>query len=113
LSQAGKATQEYGTRFEEDLSLSEDAGANIFVDAHAGIRNNLDDILSGAVIESTTKRLGESTNVFVDAHASKSTKLDDILSGKAAKRETVNESYRRTVSRGKTLVENDLFVDFD
>lgn len=113
LSQAGKATQEYGTRFEEELSLSEDVDTDIFIDAHAGVKNDLDSILSGSVIESTSRALGESTNTFVDVHAGKTTKLDDILSGKTTKTRAVTESYRRTASRGKSLVENDLFVDFD
>jgi hypothetical protein len=112
LSQAGKATQEYGTRFEEDFCISEDVdGTNVFIDAHAGIRNNLDDILSGAFVESINESLEEEADVFVDAHASEKTKLDDILSGKTD--ESLKESYRRTISRGKTLVENDLFVDFE
>ena len=108
LNQSGKATQEYGTRFEEDFCLSEDIDeTNIFVDAHAGVRNNLDDILSGAVIESVDKSLDEDADVFVDVHAQEKSNLDDILSGK------LEESYRRTTSRGKSLLENELFIDFE
>ena len=111
LNQAGKATQEYGTRFEEDFCLSEDSdGANIFMDAHANVRNNLDDIISGAFIESVDKSLEEDTSVFVDANANEPANLDDILSGTTDK---LKESYRRTTSRGKSLLENELFVDFD
>ena len=110
LSQAGKATQEYGMRFEEDFSLIEEADATVFVDAHVGIKSSLDDIISGSFIESCEKSLEEETNLFVDAHAHKKAELDTILSGKNSK---LKESYRRTVSRGKSLLENDLFVDFD
>ena len=113
LNQSGKATQEYGTRFEEDFGLSEDTSADIFFDAHAGVRNNLDDILSGAFIESVNKPLEEDTDVFMDAHANKETNLDDILSGNIEESKNLKESYRRTVSRGKSLTENELFVDFD
>ena len=110
LNQAGKATQEYGTRFEEDFCISEDIDSNVFMDAHAGVKNNLDDILSGAVIESVLNPLEEDSSVFVDAHANEDAKLDDILSGKA---DILEESYRRTTSRGKSLLENELFVDFN
>ena len=108
LSQAGKATREYGTRFEEDFG-AEDSD-NMFMDAHAGVRNNLDDILSGAFVESVDRPLEEEADVFVDIHAGKETKLDDILSGKS---DNLKESYRRTISRGKSLLENELFVDFE
>lgn len=195
LNQAGKATQEYGVRFEEDFNLEEAFGDDIFMDAHAHVRTDLDAILSGEVVESAEKPLNEDSiknaadahpvyvvvtsnrehvytdfydavdeaegplydeairiesryelpdethvtmsktdpyygrwtegdgiivtpqiiesiekplnedaDVFMDAHAGVKTKLDDILSG---------EENRRTVSRGATLVDNELFVDFD
>ena len=134
LNQAGKATQEYGVRFEEDLNLTEAFGDDLFMDAHAHVRTDLDAILSGEVVESVEKPLEEATeaDIFMDAHAGVKTKLDDVLSGtmKESKKmkedaftdfelnetyESTNlkESYRRIVSRGKTLNENELFVDFD
>lgn len=215
LSQAGKATQEYGTRFEEDFDINEAFDGDIFMDAHAHVRTDLDAILSGGVTESLTevtngdpivfidvtgsashtkeleaaaaadgfknsgewqytedsffgdvlaaaeqgnnvyfyttdddykfncKELADFANVkiinvlkdleeafdgdiFMDVHAGAKTKLDDILSGAVTEskdveeaceadcdREGLKESYRRTVSRGSTLVDNPLFVDFD
>ena len=102
------------------------------MDAHAFVRTDLDAILSGAVIESVKKPVEEDVDadVFLDAHAGIKAKLDDVLSGAVTEGKTsetaeedsevvrqkgksVNESYRRVVSRGKTLVDNELFVDFD
>lgn len=113
LNQAGKATQEYGVRFEEDLSLTEEEGSEIFMDAYASARTDLDAILSGAFIESVKKPLEEDYDIFMDAHASEKTKLDNILSGTTEESKELKESYRRTVSQGKTLLDNELFVDFD
>jgi hypothetical protein len=126
LSQAGKATQEYGVRFEEDLGLAEALGDEIFIDAHAGVRTDLDTILTGEVVESVEKPLEEAAeDVFMDAHAGVKTKLDDVLSGAVVEakeaedpageelKEDLKESYRRIVSPGQALVDNDLFVDFD
>lgn len=111
LNQAGKATREYGVRFEEDINSSTEIGPDIFMDAHANVRTDLDAILSGEVVESVEMSLEEDndSDLFVDAHADVKTNLDNILSGNGG----LKESYRRTVSRGKTLVENELFVDFD
>lgn len=128
LNQAGKATQEYGVRFEEDFNLDEAFGDDIFMDAHAHVRTDLDAILSGEVVESVEKPLEEDADLFMDAHAGVKTKLDDVLSGeitecaksneacntyKASNKKELTESYRRTISRGATLVDNELFVDFD
>lgn len=117
LSQAGKATQEYGTRFEEDFELTEAIGTDLFMDAHANVRTDLDALLSGAVIESIEKPLEESSDsdIFLDAHAGVKSKLDDVLSGEVleSKEAPLTESYRRTVSRGSSLNDNELFVDFD
>lgn len=115
LNQAGKATQEYGVRFEEDLNLEEALGDDIFMDAHAHVRTDLDAILSGEVVESVEKPLEEATegDVFIDAHAGVKTKLDDVLSGEITEEKDLKESYRRTVSRGTSLVDNPLFVDFE
>lgn len=123
LSQAGKATQEYGVRFEEDLGLAEAFGDEIFMDAHAGVRTDLDAILTGEVVESVEKPLEESAeDVFMDAHAGVKTNLDDVLSGAVveakdaedtSEKEDLKESYRRIMSPGQALVDNDLFVDFD
>ena len=109
LNQAGKATQEYGVRFEEDFTLEEAFGDDIFIDAHARIRTDLDAILSGEIVESVKKSFEEDSDLFMDAHAGVKTNLDDILSNK----EELNEHYRRITSRGATLVENELFIDFD
>lgn len=111
LNQAGKATQEYGVRFEEDLGLTEAFGDDIFMDAHAHVRTDLDTILSGEVVESVEKSLEEDADPFMDAHAGAKSNLDDVLSGKIT--ENLKESYRRTVSRGATLVDNELFIDFE
>lgn len=94
LNQAGKSTQEYGVRFEEDFSLAEAAEDELFMDAHAFVKTDLDAILSGAVIESVKKPVEEDVdaNIFLDAHAGVKAKLDDVLSGKVAESKKVNES---------------------
>jgi hypothetical protein len=112
LSQAGQATQEYGTRFEEDFNISEDVGSDLFMDVHAHVGTDLDAILSGEVIESIEKHLEEEADIFMDAHAGVKTKLDDVLSNKS-KTSELTESYRRIISRGASLVDNELFVDFE
>lgn len=109
LNQAGKSTQEYGVRFEEDFDITEAADSDIFMDAHAHVRTDLDAILSGEIAESVEEPLEEEADIFMDAHAGVKTKLDDVLSGE----EDLKESYRRTVSRGNVLVDNELFVDFE
>lgn len=75
--------------------------------------------------ESADTDLKESNEpeLFRDAHANVKTDLDAILSGrmeeagceieKAVETDGLKESYRRTVSRGNTLVNNELFVDFE
>lgn len=117
LNQAGKSTREYGTRFEEDFNLTEADDFDIFMDAHANVSTNLDSILSGEVAESIEMPLEEEateSDVFIDAHRNAKAKLDDIISGSAAEhKHEFTESYRRTISRGKSLVDNPLFVDFD
>jgi hypothetical protein len=109
LNQAGKSTQEYGVRFEEDFDITEAADSDIFMDAHAHVRTDLDAILSGEIAESIEEPLEEEADLFMDAHAGVKTNLDDVLSGE----EELKESYRRTVSRGKSLVDNELFIDFE
>lgn len=118
LNQAGKSTQEYGVRFEEDFSLTEATDDELFMDAHAFVKTDLDAILSGAVIESVKKPVEEDVDadVFLDAHAGIKAKLDDVLSGAVVEStdKELTESYdRRTVARGNTLVDNELFVDFE
>jgi len=115
LNQAGKATQEYGIRFEEDFDLTEAIGTDLFIDAHAGVNTDLDAILSGEITESVEKSLEEAaeSDIFMDAHAGVKTKLDDIISGEITESNELKESYRRTVSRGASLIDNELFVDFD
>ncbi len=83
LNQAGKATQEYGVRFEEDFDLTEVVGTDLFMDAHAGVKTDLDALLSGKVAEAVEKPLEETAeaDVFIDAHAGVKTRLDDVLSG--------------------------------
>jgi hypothetical protein len=83
-----QGNQEFGTKFEESLT------------------------------QSTEKCLEEDTagSTFRDLHANVHTDLDAILSGsmtenKATKK--IKESYRRVVSRGNSLVDNELFTDFD
>lgn len=117
LNQAGKSTQEYGVRFEEDFSLTE-AADELFMDAHAFVKTDLDAILSGAVIESVKKPVEEDVDadIFLDAYAGVKAKLDDVLSGavvESADKELTESYDRRTVARGKTLVDNELFVDFE
>lgn len=46
LKQGGSASREYGKYFEESFGLQEDAGADIFFDAHAGQGKDLDALLS-------------------------------------------------------------------
>lgn len=101
LNQAGKNTKEYGVKFMEDMhnnnteelavttedQLEEAVGTDIFIDAHANVKTDLDAILSGSMDESCNKVSEESDNL--------------------------KESYRRIVSRGAVLVDNDLFVDFE
>lgn len=116
LSQAGKAAREYGMRFEEDLELTEAmSDSDIFMDAHANIKTDLDAILSGAMVEAVETSLEEAAEpeVFIDAHAHVKTNLDDVLSGVVTENKKLKEAYRRTVNRGASLVDNDLFVDFD
>ena len=124
LSQAGKSAREYGTKFVESVEsdktseqISEAAGNDLFRDAHANITTDLDAILSGEMDEAYKKHLEEAvtenTDLFRDAHAGVKTDLDSILSGEIEESKKLKESYRRTVSRGKSLVDNDLFVDFE
>ena len=118
LNQAGKSTREYGVRFEEDFSLTEATDDGLFMDAHAFVKTDLDAILSGSVIESVKKFVEEDVDadIFLDAHAGTKAKLDDVLSGaviESADKELTESYDRRTVARGNTLVDNELFVDFD
>ena len=77
-------------RFEEDLHMTEDS--DIFIDAHANVRSNLDDILSGAFIESINNPLEEDADIFIDMHANEKNKLDNILSGNIAESKELTES---------------------
>lgn len=156
LNQTGKSTREYGVRFEEDFDFYEAIDNELFMDAHANVKTDLDAILSGEVIESIEKPLEEEIDLFMDAHANVKTKLDDVLSGAmieapnftedttidktrcaeviyedattdvlttglckkcstktASKEKKLTEACRRTVSRGASLVDNELFVDFE
>lgn len=121
LNQAGKATQEYGARFEEDLT--ESFGADLFFDAHANIHTDVDAILSGTIEEKFDAGNREDLieapeDIFVDAHAAIDTKIDDDVLFSPTIEPTIEtkklkESYRRIVSRGNALVDNELFVDFE
>lgn len=112
LNQAGKATQEYGAKFEESFDLDEGVGSELFLDAHANVHNDLDAILAGEIVESLEESAAK-TDLFMDAHANVSTKLDDVLSGCVVEEKGLKESYRRIVSRGNSLIDNDLFIDFE
>jgi hypothetical protein len=101
LSQKG---QEFGAKFEESLTgvssneeLEEAVGEVSFRDLHAGVDTDLDMLLSGEVVESVEK----------------SSKDDDTVEVEQKVPTHIQESYRRIVSRGKSLVDNDLFVDFE
>lgn len=193
LSQAGKATREYGTRFEEDFGLTEAFGDDLFIDAHANVKTKLDDILSGSVVEErnlkeyvnkpehnqaieqackiigckfgeleykssdkefannptytkqansndiagyenkvrnmkTSEELNSSASnskyyrdydlgIGVIAHFDYSdsgkSKIVLIPTSKMVESKNLQESYRCFVSRGASLVDNELFVDFD
>jgi hypothetical protein len=95
LSQAGKSTKEFGAKFMESTKaienedLKEANEIELFRDAHANVKTDLDAILSGRMEEARCKE-------------EKTEKTDDL-----------KESYRRIVSRGNTLVNNELFVDFE
>ena len=78
-------TEEFAITTEDQLEEAVDT--DIFIDAHANVKTDLDAILSGSVGESCNKASEESDNL--------------------------KESYRRIVSRGNILVNNDLFVDFE
>jgi hypothetical protein len=73
-----------------------------FVDKHAHIDTNVDSILSSKVVESTEKSLEDASKSEIPG--------DDCIDSKTKK---LKESYRRTISRGATLIDNELFVDFD
>lgn len=71
LSQAGKGTKEYGTKFTESLkgtkdkkvmnrkTLRESAEMELFRDGHAGVTTDLDAILSGGMVESVSNATNE------------------------------------------------------
>lgn len=157
LSQAGKGTKEYGTRFMEakksmnSTTLEEASGAELFRDINAKAIADLDAILSGSMDENYQKELRESIEpnlyemtaaralhyMFTTYNMNYQEIADELdidvqvvldLIGpesfeeslkeahktvKQAKTATLKEAYRRTVSRGKTLNENELFVDFE
>ena len=175
LSQAGKGTKEYGTKFMESKqamnknTLEETTSVELFRDAHADVRTNLDAILSGSLDEEYQNTLTEeadeayepATYEMIAARAlhymrvnndmeyqdiadelgidvqdvlnligpdsyddeesldeaveNTDTAENDINESSQTEQEApgLTESYRRIVSRGKTLNENELFVDFD
>lgn len=49
LNQAGKATAEYGIKFEEDFELEEEISSDIFRDGHPNVKTDLDALLAGPV----------------------------------------------------------------
>ena len=173
LSQAGKSTKEYGAKFMESVvveknNLTEGVGTELFIDAHAGVKTDLDAILSGAMDEDYQKSLTESTeelesklvdlfwdgikgytsDVWFDSSTDEKEEIlwqaleqigepvdeeyakeifwmwadgleeDSFVSfdsfDEACRPDSqLKEAYRRIVSRGKSLVENELFVDFE
>lgn len=46
LNQAGKATAEYGVRFEEDFDLTEEITSDIFRDGHSYVKTDLDALIT-------------------------------------------------------------------
>lgn len=113
LSQQGANTQEYGTKFAEsliaaDLKEAKGSGTNeLFRDLHAGITTDLDAILSGKISEDIkeddeAKRFPN--KVVIDKDGEKVVRKN----GKAIK-----ESYRRVITVDHSLVDNELFVDFE
>ena len=63
LSQAGKNTKEYGAKFMESVVVEKNTlteGVELFRDANAGVKTDLDAILSGAMDEDYQKSLTES-----------------------------------------------------
>ena len=147
LSQAGKSTKEYGTRFTEDKesmskkdTLKEENGTELFRDAHANVTTDLDAILSGSMDEDYQRSLSEHHHPeledwFCDECGEKMNydlmfphqnedgdeelicdKCHDKLTSTElpeSKISGLKESYRRIISRGKLLTDNELFVDFD
>lgn len=47
LNQAGKATAEYGVKFEEGFDLTEEISSDIFRDGHPHVKTDLDALLAG------------------------------------------------------------------
>ena len=114
LSQQGANTQEYGAKFAESLvasDLKEAAGkGELFRDIHADSKTDLDGILSGAVTEEVEKDTDAEeakrfpNKVTIDKDGEKVVRKN----GKA-----VTESYRRIITVDHSLVDNELFVDFE
>lgn len=104
LSQSGKAPLTLGARFMESLETEDTLTESdkFFVDKHAHIDTDVDSILSSKVVESTEKSLEDTSKAEMPG--------DDGIDSKTKK---LKESYRRTISRGATLIDNELFVDFD
>lgn len=82
------------TKQEETEPLAESPTSEIFVDKHADIKTDVDEILSEGKEECTDDDCDEG------CHNKK-------------KKPVITEAYRRIVSRGASLVNNELFVDFD
>lgn len=51
LNQADKSAVEYGVRFEEDFSITEEISSDIFRDGHPYVKTDLDTLLAGPMIE--------------------------------------------------------------
>jgi hypothetical protein len=110
LSQSGL---ELGTKFQESLTgvgeakLEEGAGEVSFRDLHANVHTDLDALLSG-----------EGTGVledFVDDETDTKDPLKEELLISRARRTSKKEDapYRRIITVDHSLVDNELFVDFE
>ena len=112
LSQQGASTQEFGTKFAESLVATDleegkaPADGEIFRDLHAGATTDLDAILSGSVAEDFEEEEAKRfpNKVVIDKDGPKVVRQN----GKPVK-----ESYRRIITVDHSLVDNDLFVDFE
>jgi hypothetical protein len=139
LSQNG---YELGAKFEESLTgvsssenLEEATGEATFRDLHADVHTDLDTILSGDMAESVSNATNEDYShlePFECEHCGKTlygddyrmlysaeNDYDEVVCHDCYNKASVNESkklkesYRRTVSRGNSLADNDFFVDFE
>lgn len=124
LSQAGANAREYGTKFVESAKvirskrLNEDREFNLFRDAHARVTTDLDAILSGGIEEAletaeAAKEVDTKENKPADVVEAKNNEKVSAVKDATKTKANMTESYRRITSRGASLNDNPLFVDFD